>query len=435
MCAKKVNQAETRLFARRKRLQHLGEHAPKFSMGIELGTSGGSDYYLSLPFKRSLLAIILSGAFFAVFTIPLFSVGSVAFGEADDSLFSLIAVLFSLFWMLGWSVGVGILGLIFLAVTFGRETLRIRNNQLILRIGLPGIGIGFKFHGDVVRYFRKNKPDVIAGTTWRGEHLCFDYVGESINFGSAISAEKAEEILSVLKQAFPKYADTPMKFSARKLSDEEPVSETEPIVGIESVASSEFEHAHWSSISSLSLIAANLVPLLGVALLDWRIGEIMLLFWAESAVIGFYTLCKMWRIGKWSVLFYGPFFVGHYGGFMAGHLLFIYALFGSEFTADGDLPEISQVFVDFLAMAPALIAFLLSHGISFFTNFIRRKEYLGKSIAVQMQEPYKRIIIMHLTIIFRGFLVMALETPLPALVLLIVMKMLADLKAHLKEHA
>ena len=360
MCAKRVKQPETRLFAQRKRLRHLGEHAPKFSMGFDLGFIGENDYYLSLPFKRSLVAILLSGAFFAVFTIPLFSVGSVAFGEADESLFALIAVFFSLFWMLGWSVGVAILGLIFLAVTFGRESVRIRNNQLILRIGLPGIGIGFRFHGDVVRYFRRNKPDVIIGTSWRGDHLCFDYAGESINFGSAISAEKAEEILSVLKLAFPRHADKPMKFSTRKITEEESDKEELPNNGSESFSG--IESTHWSSLSSLALIAANLIPLIGVLLLDWRIGEIMLLFWAESAVIGFYTLCKMWRIGKWSVLFYGPFFVGHYGGFMAGHLLFIYAFFGSEFTADGDLPQISQVLIDFLAMAPAATRMAVSRA-------------------------------------------------------------------------
>jgi hypothetical protein len=50
-----------------------------------------------------------------------------------------------------------------------------------------------------------------------------------------------------------------------------------------------------------------------------------------------------------------------------------------------------------------------------------------------MSEPYKRIIVMHLTIIFGGFLVMMLDNKLPALVLMIVLKVGVDLRAHLGE--
>ena len=82
-----------------------------------------------------------------------------------------------------------------------------------------------------------------------------------------------------------------------------------------------------------------------------------------------------------------------------------------------------------------LLAFFISHGISYFSNFLGRQEYRGREISEQMGQPYKRIMIMHVTIIFGGFLVMALNTPLAALLLLIVLKMGADLKAHQIEHS
>ena len=160
----------------------------------------------------------------------------------------------------------------------------------------------------------------------------------------------------------------------------------------------------------------------------------MLLFWAESGVIGFYTLCKMGKIGSWTVLFYGPFFVGHYGGFMVGHLLFIYGLFGSEFASNSDIPT-SEVLQDFVRLAPALVALFISHGISYSKNFLGRREYRGKEISQQMGQPYRRIIIMHVTIIFGGFLVLAFGSPLPALLLLILLKLIADLRSHLAEHS
>lgn len=187
-----------------------------------------------------------------------------------------------------------------------------------------------------------------------------------------------------------------------------------------------------TSLSSVALVAANCIPLLGVLLADWRIGDIMLLFWAESAVVGFFNLLKMWWIGRWSVLLMGPLFVGHYGAFMAGHLLFIYGFFRNGFgSTDG---SVGQVAHDFLQLWPALLAIFISHGISFRWNFLGRREYLGRKASDQMNEPYKRIVIMHLTIILGGFFALALNSALPALLLLILFKILVDMRAHLKEH-
>lgn len=432
-----MTKASAKFASRRKKLKELGEFAPKFTIAFDLGFLQTQEHFLSLPFKRSVPAILISGVFLTVFTIPLLSVGSFALGETPDNLFSLVSIFFSLFWVLGWSTGVLILAPIFLMVTFGRETLKIRKEELVLRIGLPGLAVGMKFPSEALRYFRRNKADVITGTSWRSDHLCFDYAGEQINFGSAIGPEKAESILKILEEAFPHHKNPPLEFTqvsstAKREDNEDQISSAvrhTPPAGVEVRSTS------WTSISSLALILANLVPLIGVLVLSWRIGEILLLFWAESAVIGFYNLCKMWRIGRWSILFYGPFFVGHYGAFMVGHLLFIYGFFGSELTANGELPAVSQVGADFLAMAPALLVFFLSHGVSYFVNFIGRKEFLQRSTGSQMQEPYKRILIMHFTILIGGFMVMVLSSPLPALLLLLLLKLTTDLRAHIKEHS
>ncbi|CAN0502953.1 unnamed protein product, partial [Discosporangium mesarthrocarpum] len=118
---------------------------------------------------------------------------------------------------------------------------------------------------------------------------------------------------------------------------------------------------------------------------------------------------------------------------MVGHLLFIYTLFVNGLDGGTDIP-LQLVLQDFVIMAPALLAFVISHGVSYAQNFLGRKEYLGRDANTQMGEPYKRIIIMHVTIIFGGFLVMALGSALPALLLLIALKLGADLYAHLNEH-
>ena len=73
----------------------------------------------------------------------------------------------------------------------------------------------------------------------------------------------------------------------------------------------------------LALVAANLVPLAGALFLGWDLAAIMLLYWAESAIIGFFNLCKMLVIGGWGAAFIGVFFIVHFGGFLAGHFIFI----------------------------------------------------------------------------------------------------------------
>jgi Na+(H+)/acetate symporter ActP len=51
-----------------------------------------------------------------------------------------------------------------------------------------------------------------------------------------------------------------------------------------------------------------------------------------------------------------------------------------------------------------------------------------------MGEPYGRIMLMHLTIIFGGWIAMAFDNVLPALMLLIGLKIAVDVSAHLKQH-
>ncbi len=51
-----------------------------------------------------------------------------------------------------------------------------------------------------------------------------------------------------------------------------------------------------------------------------------------------------------------------------------------------------------------------------------------------MQQPYKRIVVMHLVIIAGGFAVIALGSPLPLLVLIVIGKIALDIHLHRREH-
>jgi hypothetical protein len=78
-------------------------------------------------------------------------------------------------------------------------------------------------------------------------------------------------------------------------------------------------------------------------------------------------------------------------------------------------------------------ALVVSHGISFVTNYLGAGEYRNADPAVLMGQPYARVVVQHVTIIFGGVLLMALGSPRPGLVLLVVLKIGMDLVAHERE--
>jgi len=45
--------------------------------------------------------------------------------------------------------------------------------------------------------------------------------------------------------------------------------------------------------SSIVLILANLVPLVGVLYFDWSVLDILLLYWTESVIIGLVNVLRM----------------------------------------------------------------------------------------------------------------------------------------------
>lgn len=201
----------------------------------------------------------------------------------------------------------------------------------------------------------------------------------------------------------------------------------------------------WRSPSSLALIAANLLPLYGVLVLEWPVFPVMLLFWLENVVIGTLNALRMLiadptDLALWaSKLFMVPFFCFHYGFFTAIHGSFVVTLFGGK-----EYSRLDSGFVPFegpmraiadfdLALALAVLAG--SHVFSFLWNYFVRGEFRRVSLNEQMQQPYKRIVVLHLTIICGGGFAMVLGSPVWALLILIALKIGFDLRAHIKEHA
>lgn len=173
----------------------------------------------------------------------------------------------------------------------------------------------------------------------------------------------------------------------------------------------------------LALVAANLLPLGGVLFFGWDLGLILLLYWAESAVILLSNLLKLVRMGGAGIAAAG-FFVVHAGLFMLVHLLFLVALFQP---LAGRTP--AQALAD---LGIPLLGLAASHGLSFLHNTMRRGE-VPKNPGQIMGGFYARIVVMHLTIIGGGILISTLGSPVWALALLVLLKTGVDVGAHLAE--
>jgi len=154
------------------------------------------------------------------------------------------------------------------------------------------------------------------------------------------------------------------------------------------------------------------------------------------------------------------FFLVHYGMFWLVHGIFVFNLpsfaglggradcIGTTFPAGlpGDFPPevlgglgVSDCVSPFGTLvwsnvAIAAAALFISHGASFFLNYLGKREYLHTSAAKQMFAPYSRVVMLHVTIILGAFLIAFLGAPIGALLVLVVLKTAFDLGLHLREH-
>lgn len=215
-------------------------------------------------------------------------------------------------------------------------------------------------------------------------------------------------------------------------------------------------------LSAVFLIGVNTIPIFGVVFFDWNLFSILLLYWFENGIIGIFNIPKIALArepvsqdsnltingrpaGSRSKAMLIPFFMVHYGIFWTVHGVFVIVFFGvlggqmfGSFSGQ-DPSGMSEPFSGFSGFDPTGVAIAaaslaLSHGVSFFVNFLGNREYEHVSPDEQMFRPYPRVMVLHITILGGGFLIGFFGTPLAALVLLVVLKIGIDLRAHLKEH-
>ena len=144
------------------------------------------------------------------------------------------------------------------------------------------------------------------------------------------------------------------------------------------------------------------------------------------------------NFGQWiAKAFMIPFFCVHYGMFTPVHGIFIMVFFGGFIKTGSPLPGMNDILgiIANLQLGWAVLGLILSHTVSFITNYIGSGEYKKATLSDLMAQPYGRVVILHLTILLGGFMVMALGSPVIELILLITLKIFVDIKSHLKQHS
>ena len=191
--------------------------------------------------------------------------------------------------------------------------------------------------------------------------------------------------------------------------------------------------------SLLALVLANAFPVVGVLFLGWTVFPLVLLYWLENVVVGAFNVARLLFAQPrepvyWAVkLFLIPFFVVHFGMFTYIHGVLVLALFGPKGTRPFELLETVPPAIRANHLGWAVASLMVSHGLSFYWNYLRNGEYQRASLNALMMQPYSRVVVLHLTVLFGGWLVMAIGSPLPALVLLAAVKTAADLRSHKAE--
>lgn len=221
--------------------------------------------------------------------------------------------------------------------------------------------------------------------------------------------------------------------------------------------------------SAYIIIAANLLPLLMTMGGAWSLNEILPLYWSESAIIGFFTLLKIVSAGgpvvklskrndpsaennpqdiipggAYSALaigakiFIAGFFTVHFGLFMFVHgvFLFGFVLQGMHLGKATVDPMSPALWLHYLwSVKWGILSLFVGHAVSFFMNYLGAGEYRNARPDQCMQQPYPRVIVMHLTILLGAFVSTVMPAAGPVLVIFVAAKILADVHAHLKERA
>ncbi len=192
-----------------------------------------------------------------------------------------------------------------------------------------------------------------------------------------------------------------------------------------------------------TLIALNALPIYGVLSWGWQSFDLIFLYWLENLIIGALNILRMlvrpYRHGLDFAmpLFFAPFFTLHYGMFCLVHGVFVFSLFGQDRFDSQGLTDVLQHIWPVLQgnhLLWAAICLLLLQVFDWLRDITKNGPGFD-NVKALMMAPYRRIVVLHITLIVSGFALAALDEPVVGLMILILLKTAFDIYHWKKDDA
>jgi len=189
----------------------------------------------------------------------------------------------------------------------------------------------------------------------------------------------------------------------------------------------------------ISLLVANFIPILGVLFFSWETFPILLVFWTENLIVFVFTVVKIVSLPakKPSEVLqkfaHVPYLCLSFGIFTVLHGLAIFGIYSFYYQVDfPDIGTMTGLFVRY-QLVWASVAFFISHGISYVTNYLKKREYNKMTFDHLVYEPFLRLFAMQFIVLLGGFIIVGFGS-IFSLVPLVLFKIYLDIIAHQKYH-
>jgi hypothetical protein len=200
-------------------------------------------------------------------------------------------------------------------------------------------------------------------------------------------------------------------------------------------------------LSVALLILVNLIPAVGVLLFGWEVFDVIFIYVMETIIIGLMNILKMafstvleGKSAESPMMVHGlklfliPFFTVHYFFFVVIQTIFVFFLMNQTSQPELIPDLIWSICSEQTPIRLALLGLVISHLFSFQINYIGKREYARTGLLRLMMLPYVRIFIQQFVVIIGAFLIMLFNTPNVFVLLLVILKIIADVFMHLKMH-
>jgi len=216
-----------------------------------------------------------------------------------------------------------------------------------------------------------------------------------------------DQINATFKQLIPKH-EKPKTRRSNRIAGFVAGSSTEELLdGLRFDVETE---TNWSLFKTyimpfLLMVLSHTPPVLGALFWDWDISTILILYWMENVLIGIFTIAKISRCkesennSEVGGQMKPTDFLLHYGGFMAGHGVFVLLI--TVFSIDDDtlMGVARHVVIQTSWAILAFIPLVFEQWYAYWVDFIGEEKYKRGDTEDFIWRPYSRVIAMHAAIV------------------------------------